>query len=149
MSEHKVTVAWQRDGSDFTVDRFKRAHEWRFEGGVTVPGSSAPGYGGDPDLVDPEEAFVAALSSCHMLFFLALSAKRGILVDHYDDDAVGVLQKAPDGKTWMTDVTLRPRIVFADGHQPSDAEVDKLHHRSHELCFIANSVKTHVAIELR
>ena len=149
MSEHKVTVTWSRDGGDFSVKDFDRTHQWVFEGGVTVPGSSAPGYGGDPNLVDPEEAFVAALSSCHMLFFLALSAKRGIVIDRYDDDAVGVLQKGPDGKTWITDVTLRPLIAFADGHQPADADIAKLHERSHDLCFIANSVKTHVAVEPR
>ena len=149
MSEHKVTVTWSRGGKEFTLKDFSRAHEWVFEGGVRVPGSSAPAYGGDPSLVDPEEAFVAALSSYHMLFFLALSAKRGILIDHYDDDAIGVLQKGPDGKTWMTDVTLRPLIVFADGHRPSDEDIMKLHERSHDYCFIANSVKTHVAVEPR
>lgn len=149
MSEHKATVIWARGGKDFTVESFERNHEWVFEGGVRVPGSSAPGYGGDPSLVDPEEAFVASLSSCHMLFFLALSAKRGILIESYEDDAIGVLQKGPDGKTWMTDVTLRPAIVFADGHQPSAEDIDKLHERSHHLCFIANSVKTHIAVEPR
>ena len=149
MSEHKVTVTWARDGKDFTLESFSRTHEWVFEGGVRVPGSSAPGYGGDPSLVDPEEAFVAALSSCHMLFFLALCAKRGIVIERYEDDAVGVLRKGPDGKTWMTDVTLRPLIAFAEGHRPADEDVTKLHERSHDYCFIANSVKTDVRVEPR
>ncbi|NBC31296.1 MAG: OsmC family peroxiredoxin [Alphaproteobacteria bacterium] len=149
MSEHKVCVTWHREGRDFSPESLDRTHEWVFEGGVRVPGSSAPGYGGDPALVDPEEAFVAALSSCHMLFVLALAARRGFVIESYEDDAIGVLQKGPDGKQWMTDVTLRPRIVFAEGKEPSAADMDKLHHRAHELCFIANSVKTDVAVEPR
>ena len=153
MGEHVATVAWRRSPSDdFATSRYSRRHEWRFDGGVVVPGSPSPSVVAPPlsaeDAVDPEEAFVAALASCHMLFFLSIAAKRGFVVDSYEDAAIGHLAKGDDGKTWMTEVTLRPAVVF-DGVAPDAAELDKLHHRAHELCYIANSVRTRVAVEPR
>lgn len=150
MSEYTATIYWQRLGAVFTDQKYSRAHEWRFDGGVTVPGSSSPHVVrvpySDPSAVDPEEAFVASLSSCHMLFFLSLAAKQGFVVDSYEDAAVGVMAKNEAGKMAMTVVTLRPKVVFA-GRQPSAQELHALHHRSHEECFIASSVKTDVRCE--
>lgn len=151
MAEYQAKIAWhRRDGEAFTDNRYSRAHEWSFDGGVTVPGSPSPHVVpapmSDAHAVDPEEAFVAALSSCHMLFFLSLAAKRGFVVDAYVDDAVGLLEEGSDGKTWMTRVTLRPRISFA-GDAPNADALAKLHHRSHELCYIANSVRSEVVVE--
>lgn len=147
MSEHKASVVWKRTSTDFTYDTYNRSHEWRFKGGHSVPASSAPAYRGDADRVDPEDAFVAALSSCHMLTFLAIAARKRLVVDAYEDDAVGHLEKGADGKLWMTRVTLRPRVVFS-GDTPVDAAaLDDLHHKAHEGCFIANSVKTQVGVE--
>lgn len=151
MSEYTSKVIWRRGaGEKFSDNQYSRRHRWVFDGGVEVPGSPSPHVVppplSDPSAVDPEEAFVAALSSCHMLFFLALAAKRGFVVDEYVDDAVGVLEKGADGKEWMTRVTLRPRVEFA-GRTPSGEELDALHHRAHELCYIANSVKTELTVE--
>jgi len=148
MAEHKATILWQRKGAAFTDNRYSRGHVWQFDGGVEVPASSSP-YNVRPPLsveaaVDPEEAFVAAISSCHMLWFLSLAAKRGFIVETYRDEAVGVLDKNGDGKQAVTVVTLRPRVSFADEHQPTESELDELHHQAHEECFIANSVKTEV-----
>ena len=147
MSEYTATIYWQRLGAVFTDQKYSRAHEWRFDGGVTVPGSSSPHVVrvpySDPSAVDPEEAFVASLSSCHMLFFLSLAAKQGLVIDSYEDAAVGVMAKNDAGKMAMTVVTLRPKVVFA-GRQPTPEELHELHHRSHEECFIASSVKTDV-----
>jgi organic hydroperoxide reductase OsmC/OhrA len=150
MSEYTSRVVWRRAADEkFTDNQYSRRHRWPFDGGVEVPGSPSPHVvpppQSDPSAVDPEEAFVAALSSCHMLFFLSIAAKRGFVVDEYVDDAVGVLEKGADGKQWMTRVTLRPRIEFA-GRAPSGDELDALHHRAHELCYIANSVKTEVTV---
>jgi organic hydroperoxide reductase OsmC/OhrA len=150
MSEYKATVYWQRFGAAFTDQKYSRAHEWRFDGGVTVPGSSSPHVVrpplSDPAAVDPEEAFVASLSSCHMLFFLSLAAKQGFVIDSYEDAAVGVMAKNAAGKMAMTVVTLRPKAIFV-GRQPTPQELQDLHHRSHEECFIASSVKTDVRCE--
>jgi len=147
MSEHKARIVWARTGDDFTVETFNRTHEWRFDHHLVVPGSSAPEYRGDPDHIDPEKALVGALSSCHMLFFLAYCARKGFVVERYEDDAVGILQKGPDGRTWITDVTLRPRIAFAEGKAPGPDDLKGLHDRAHHACFIANSVKTEVRVE--
>ena len=149
MSEHKASVIWTRNDADFLVETFDRNHEWAFEGGVRVPASSAPTYFGDPARVDPEEAFVASLSSCHMLYFLFFAARQGVIVDSYQDDAVGVLQKGPDGKLWMTDVTLHPRIRFGGEPRPSQADLAALHDKAHHYCFLANSVRTTVTVDPR
>ena len=149
--EYKATVRWTRDdGAVFTDNRYSRAHVWVFDGGVEVPASSAPASVPLPfsraDAVDPEEAFVAALSSCHMLFFLFFAAKRGFTVDAYEDQAVGILEKNERGKLFVSRVTLDPTIDFSGPKTPSADEIAELHHRSHEECFIANSVRTEVTV---
>lgn len=150
MSEYTATIAWQRLGAVFTDQKYSRAHQWRFDGGAVVPGSSSPHVVrvpfSDPAAVDPEEAFVASLSSCHMLFFLSLAAKQGFVVDRYDDPAVGVMARNEAGRMAMTLVTLRPKAVFS-GRQPSAEQLAELHHHAHEECFIAASVKTDVRCE--
>jgi organic hydroperoxide reductase OsmC/OhrA len=147
MAAHHATVAWKRTSADFTYDSYNRAHEVRFKSGaIVLPGSSAPEFRGDADRVDPEEAFVAALSSCHMLTFLAICARKRLTVDAYDDDAEGHLEKGENGKLWMARVTLRPRVRFAPGTAVDAATLDDIHHRSHAECFIALSVKTDVTV---
>ena len=148
LSEYFATVEWRRDGAVFTDNRYSRAHRWRFDGGLTVPGSSSPHVVrapySDPAAVDPEEAFVASVSSCHMLWFLVLAAKAKFVVDSYTDEAVGMMEKNAEGRLAITRITLRPKIAFAGAKTPSPAEIDALHHKAHEECFIANSVKTEV-----
>ena len=150
MSEYETTVHWSRQGAVFTDNRYSRAHIWRFDAGIEVPASSSPHVVPLPlsssDAVDPEEAFVVSLSSCHLLSFLALAAKKKWVVESYHDKAVGVLAKNAVGKFVMTRVTLRPEVVFA-GEPPTSADIMALHHRAHEECFIANSVKTEVLCE--
>jgi organic hydroperoxide reductase OsmC/OhrA len=148
MSEHHATIAWQRTSQDFTYQTYNRAHDWRFKA-VTVPASAAKEYRGDENRVNPEEALVAALSSCHMLVFLAVAAKRKAALDSYHDDAVGVLEKNADGKLAITRVTLRPKIVWSAGVTVSADDLAKMHHDAHEGCFIATSVKTEVSVEPR
>ena len=149
--EYTATVSWKRDGAVFTDLKFSRAHHWNFDGGITVQASSSPLSVRVPfskaEAVDPEEALVAALSSCHMLTFLYLAAKRGFVVDSYDDGAVGVMTKNDRGKLFVSKVALRPRIVFSDAKQPSDADLADLHHHAHEECYIANSVLAEVVVE--
>lgn len=146
MSEHVVDVSWSRGGREFTYQTYSRDHEWRFDGGVTVPGSAAPAYlGSDTGAVDPEEAFVASLSSCHMLTFLAIAAKKRLVVDSYVDHAVGEMAKNEAGRLAITKVTLHPVITFA-GETPDEAALERMHHLSHEQCFIANSVTTEVVV---
>jgi organic hydroperoxide reductase OsmC/OhrA len=153
MSEYVATVEWQRNGAVFSDNRYSRAHTWRFDGGLTVPGSSSPHVVrapySDPAAVDPEEAFVASVSSCHMLWFLVLAVKAGLIVDSYSDEAVGVMEKNAQGKLAITRIALRPRIEFSGAKVPTAAEIDALHHKAHEECFIANSVRTAIAVESR
>ena len=149
--EYTATTSWKRGSSEpFTDNKYSRAHTWAFDGGVTVPASSSPLSVRLPmsraDAVDPEEALVAALSSCHMLTFLYLAAKQGYVVESYDDAAVGVMTKNERGKLFMSKVALRPRIVFSGTKQPSAAELAQLHHHAHEECYIANSVLTDVVV---
>lgn len=146
MSEHVATIAWKRETESFAYDHYNRAHEWSFDGGVTVPGSASPLYKGDADRVDPEEAFVAALSSCHMLTFLAIAARKKLVVDAYEDRAVGHMDKNAEGKIAITSVDLHPHIVFAPGVDADAATLKKMHHDAHEHCFVANSVKTLVIV---
>lgn len=153
MSEYTAVIRWNRgQGEAFTDSRYSRGHTWEFDGGVTVPASSSPHVVPLPFSVaanvDPEEAFVAALSSCHMLVFLAIAAKRGFVVEEYADRAVGVMEKDARGKLSITEVTLRPRIVFSGDRRPTREQLEKLHHQSHDNCFIANSVKTRVTTEV-
>jgi organic hydroperoxide reductase OsmC/OhrA len=150
MGEHTSHVAWERGGAAFTDLRYSRAHRWSFDGGASVPASASPhnvaGPFADPAGVDPEEAFVAALSSCHMLTFLWLAARRGFVVDAYTDDAVGTMGKNAAGRDAVTRVRLRPEIRFSGARIPTDDEVRALHHEAHEQCFIANSVTTEVEV---
>jgi len=146
MSEHKATIKWARDGADFGYKTYSRDHVWRFDNGVETPASAAPAYLGNPQRVDPESAFVAALSSCHMLTFLALASNKGFVVDNYDDNAVGFLEKNANGKLAVTRVELRPRILFSGDKQPAQADLDWLHEKAHKECFIANSVTTKVSV---
>ncbi|WP_260293056.1 OsmC family protein [Sedimenticola hydrogenitrophicus] len=151
MSEYSARVTWQRGDANFLDNRYSRGHRWEFDGGLSVPASSSPQVVPVPlsveANVDPEEAFVASLSSCHMLFFLSLAARQGFRVDSYVDDALGVMGKDAAGRMAMLRVVLRPAIEFDGEHQPTVAQLEALHHQSHDLCFIANSVKTEVAVE--
>jgi organic hydroperoxide reductase OsmC/OhrA len=150
MSHYSATVSWRRNGEVFTDNRYSRGHEWSFDGGVTLRASSSPHVVprfSDPAGVDPEEAFVASLASCHMLSFLWLAAAKKYRVDSYIDEAQGTLAKNSKGKLAMVEVVLRPRIVFSGEEQPSPETLQELHHRAHEECFIANSVTTDVKCE--
>ena len=146
--EHRATVSWQRTSEAFTYETYNRAHEWSFHG-VTVPASAAPDFKGDAARVNPEEAFVASLSACHMLTFLAICTKRKLSLDAYRDEAIGYLEKNEQGRLAMTRVTLRPQITWSQGVSVPEADLEKLHHQAHEGCFIANSVKTNVTVEPR
>ena len=145
MSEHVVDVSWSRGEHEFTYRSYSRDHTWTFDGGDTVTASANPAYLGSEAAVDPEEAFVAALASCHMLTFLAVAAKKRFVVNAYDDHAVGVLAKNEAGRVAITEITLSPRIVFA-GTEPDPATLEQMHHLAHEQCFIANSVTTQVTV---
>jgi organic hydroperoxide reductase OsmC/OhrA len=152
MSTYTATIRWTRDPStDFSRGQYSRAHSWEFDGGVTVPASPSPHVvpqpWSDTSAVDPEEAFVASLASCHMLFFVDLARRAGFTVDSYVDEAEGVLEKRDDGKMWMSQVIMHPRVEFSGDKRPSEADIADLHHRAHDQCFIANSVTTKVVVE--
>jgi organic hydroperoxide reductase OsmC/OhrA len=148
--EYRAVVAWRLAGEDYAKGRYSRGHEWRFDGGVTVPASASPSVVPPPfsraDAVDPEEALVAAISSCHMLTFIDLARRAGVEVRAYEDEAVGVMERIAQNRMAVTKVRLRPRIVFG-GAPPDAAKLDRLHREAHELCFIANSVKTEIVVE--
>lgn len=150
MSEHTATVEWARGDQPFVDNHYSRAHDWRFDGGAVVRGSSAPTSVpvpfSDPAAVDPEEALVAAVSSCHMLFFLAYAAKAGLVVDRYADAAVGTLALDERGRTSMTEIVLRPRIDWS-GAAPSAEVLADLHRRAHDSCYVANSLRGDVRVE--
>jgi organic hydroperoxide reductase OsmC/OhrA len=149
--EYHALIHWARGDAPFLDNRYSRGHSWSFDGGIEVPASSSPHVVRVPmsvaAAVDPEEALVAALSSCHMLWFLNLAAESGFIVDDYRDDAVGLMGKNAAGKIAMLRVTLRPQISFAGATRPTVAALAALHHRAHEACFIANSVTTDVRVE--
>lgn len=151
MGIYSATIIWQRNDAVFTDKRYSRAHAWQFDGGCTVPASSSPHIVplpySDASAVDPEEAFVASLSSCHMLCFLSIAAKRGYVVDDYRDEAQGVMEKCTDGKLSITQVTLRPCANFSGKQVPTALDIQHMHHEAHEECFIASSVKTEVRCE--
>ena len=151
MSEHRATIRWTFPGGEFAKGRYSRDHTWSFDGGLTVPASSSPAAVPKPwsneAHVDPEEAFVASLSSCHMLTYLYLAAKAGFEIASYEDEAVGTMTKDGRGIPWVSTVALRPRIVYSGARRPSATEEEALHHTAHEHCFIANSVKTEVTVE--
>jgi organic hydroperoxide reductase OsmC/OhrA len=147
MSEHKVTLTWQRGDTPFEYQKYSRDHTWKFDGGHEMEASAAPAYLGNPKNVDPEEAFVASLSSCHMLTFLAVACKKKFVMDEYTDEAVGHMEKNENGKMAITRVELHPKITFSGDLQPTEQELDEMHHFAHDNCFIANSVKTKVTVE--
>jgi organic hydroperoxide reductase OsmC/OhrA len=150
MSEHHAGVRWQRTSADFVYDRYNRAHDVVFKrGAIILPSSSAPAFKGDAGRVDPEEAFVSALSSCHMLSLLAICARKRLSVDSYEDDAVGFLEKGEKGRLQITRVILHPKIRFTAGTSMNSELLTQIHHHAHEECFIANSVTTHVTVEPR
>ncbi len=150
MSEHRATVSWHFGGGDFLKGKYSREHVWSFDGGQRVPASASPTVVpvpfSNPANVDPEEAFVASVSSCHMLTFLYLASKAQFQIQQYEDSAVGVMTRNEAGVPWVSAITLRPRITYAGDKRPSPAEEKHLHHLSHEQCFIANSIKTVVTV---
>ncbi len=151
MAGYTADIAWLRGDQDFLGSHYSRRHMIRFDGGVELPGSSSPHVVplpyADPTAVDPEEMFVASIASCHMLWFLAIAAKRKFCVDRYTDCAEGVMAKNADGKEFVSRVTLRPEVAFSGERKPSEDELRALHHRAHEECFIANSVRTEIRCE--
>jgi len=151
MSEYTAETIWNRGEQDFLSGRYSRRHLLRFDGGIEVPGSSSPHVVpvpySDPNAVDPEETFIAALSSCHMLWFLSIAASHRFVVDSYKDAATGILAKNAEGRMAMSQVTLRPDVQFSEEHLPSREEVQNMHERAHEACFIANSVRTQLHCE--
>jgi len=151
--EYRADVIWTREGAVFTDNRYSRGHVWRFDGGVEVPASSSPLSVKLPlsreDAVDPEEALVAAVSSCHMLFFLGFAAKAGFVVDKYEDAALGVMTKNEQGKLFVSKITLSPAITFSGSKRPSAQELDALHHHAHDECYVANSVRAEVVVAAR
>ena len=154
MSEHRATVQWQRGtGEAFSKGRYSRAHTWHFDGGAQVRASASPHVvpapWSDAAGVDPEEAYVAALSSCHMLWFLSLAAAAGFVVESYADDAIGHMSEVRPQRPAVTLVTLRPRVIFDAAHAASATQLDALHHAAHDHCFLANSVRTEIRIESR
>lgn len=148
MAQHIATVTWQRGTDDFLDKRYHRAHTWQFDGGATVAASSSPHVVplpySDAMAVDPEEAYVAALSSCHMLWFLDLASRAGFRLDRYTDAAVGTMAQNEQGQLVVTHVQLKPVTCFDVAHAPSAAQLEDLHHRAHAACFLANSVKTQI-----
>lgn len=151
MAQYTAETLWLRGAQDFLGNRYSRKHVLRFDGGIEVPGSSSPHVVPLPmseaAAIDPEEAFVSSLSSCHMLWFLSIAAKHGFCVDRYYDAAVGSMAKNGEGRMAITVVTLRPEVTFSGDRQPSREEIGHLHHTAHEACFIANSVKSEVRCE--
>jgi organic hydroperoxide reductase OsmC/OhrA len=151
MAQFTATVEWSRGDAAFTDKRYSRAHTWRFDGGAVVPGSSSPHsvalpYS-DASAVDPEEAFVAAVASCHMLWFLSTAAQRGFRVDAYRDAAAGTMAPNEEGRLAITRVVLRPAATFGGTPLPAAADIAAMHHEAHEACFIANSVRSQIVIE--
>ncbi len=151
MSEHKATIRWTFTEGDFLKGRYTREHTWSFDGGTTIAASASPAAVPKPfcnaALVDPEEAFVASIASCHMLTYLFLAGKAGFQIASYEDEAVGQLTKNERGVPWVSSVVLHPRIQYAGDRRPSDADHERLHHAAHEQCFIANSVRTDVTVQ--
>lgn len=151
MSSHAADLIWQRDGGDFLAKRYSRRHTLRFDGGLELPASASPAIVpeplSDPRALDPEEAFVAALASCHCLWFLSIAADRGHCVDRYEDRATGTVAPDGGGRLAMTEVTLHPRVTFSGTTLPTAEHIREMHHAAHEHCFIANSVKTRVRCE--
>ncbi|HWF19585.1 MAG TPA: OsmC family protein [Verrucomicrobiae bacterium] len=151
MSEHKATIQWQRGSADFLSGKYSREHTWTFDGGVTVAASASPAVVpvpyANPANVDPEEAFVASVSSCHMLTFIYLAQQQGIQIETYCDNAVGHMTKNEKGVPWVSSIELHPQIIYGGPKLPSPTEEEHLHHLAHDQCFIANSIKTEVTVK--
>ena len=150
MSEHKATIRWQRTDADFLKGKYSREHTWAFDGGSVLNASPSPSVVpvpySNPVLIDPEEAFVASLSSCHMLTYLYLASREGFQIDSYEDEAIGHMTKNEKGIPWISSVVLHPKILYSGDRLPTSTDETRLHHRAHEQCFIANSVKTEVTV---
>ena len=150
MSEHKASIRWKCSGPSFLKGQYSREHAWIFDGGATVAASPSPSVvpapWSNPAFIDPEEAFVASIASCHMLTYIFLASRNGFQVDSYQDDAVGVMTKNEKGIPWVSAVTLSPKIVYSGAKLPTAADEDRLHHAAHEQCFIANSVRTSITV---
>jgi organic hydroperoxide reductase OsmC/OhrA len=153
MGEYKATIKWQRTNPEFVRGKYSREHTWTFDGGVTVPASASPHVvpapWSNPANVDPEEAFIAAISSCHLLTFLYLAARQGFQIDSYEDEAVGTMTKNEKGVPWVSAVALNPKIVYSGDKIPTAADAEHLHHLAHEQCFIAQSIKTQVDVHTK
>ena len=151
MAEHRATIRWRHTSGDFRKGTYSREHTWTFDGGVSVPGSSSPHVVREPysnaSCVDPEEAFVASISSCHMLTFVYLAQQRGFEVVSYEDEAVGRMAKNERHVPWVSAVDLHPRVVWAGDPQPTAAEIAALHEAAHEECYISQSVKTEICVK--
>ena len=151
MSEHKATIRWAQAEGEFLKGRYSREHTWTFDGGLTLPASPSPSAVPKPYCneasVDPEEAFVASLSSCHMLTYLFVAMKAGFQVVSYEDEAVGTMTKNERGIFWVSSVVLNPRIVYGGDKRPTHEDESRLHHAAHDQCFISNSVKTEVTVQ--
>ena len=147
MHEYRATTTWRRTSADFTYESYNRAHEVKFGGGEVVPWSAAPEFKGEAQRVNPEEAYVASLSTCHMLTFLAIAARKRFVVDSYIDEAAGVMERNESGKYWVSRVTLRPKATFSGPHQPSAQELSELHRAAHDNCFVGNSVRTDIKVD--
>jgi organic hydroperoxide reductase OsmC/OhrA len=148
MTEHVAEIVWRRETENFAYEDYDRTHLWRFDNGLEVKAASAPNYLGSPSCVDPEEAFVASVSSCHMLTFLAIASRKRLTVDSYEDKAVGHMEKNAAGRLAIMRVELNPKVAFAAGVNVDVSALEKLHHVSHEECFIANSVKTDIVVNI-
>lgn len=149
MSEHHATLSWRRGDAGAGYQEYPRSHAWAFpRSGLSLPATAAPDFLGDADAVDPEEAFTAALASCHLLTFLAIASMSGYAVDSYEDSPAGHLEKAEDGKPWLARVVMRPRVTFGGEKQPAPEQLQALHEKAHRECFLARSVKTAVTWEL-
>src|SRR5262245_16857257 len=150
MANHKATISWKRTSPDFLKGKYSREHTWTFDGGLAVPASSSPSVVpapySNPANVDPEEALVAAVSSCHMLTYVYLASKQGFQVDSYEDEAVGAMTKNEHGVPWVSSIVLNPKIAYSGEKLPEPADEERLHHLAHEQCFISNSVKTQVTV---
>ena len=150
MNRYQVTVRWQRENDKFIDNKYSRKHSWHFDGGIEIQASASPHIVPEPysesAAIDPEEAFVASISSCHMLWFLSLAAQEGLVIERYEDQAEGIMQKNKQGKLAITEVILKPVVAFGQANNPSLKLLDSLHKKAHDRCFIAHSVKTEITI---
>ncbi|MFK5986102.1 MAG: OsmC family protein [Pseudomonadota bacterium] len=147
-SEHKVKLHWQKETESFAYKDYNREHDLIFSDKTIVRASSAPQFMGDPDAVDPEQSYVSAIASCHLLFFIAFCSKKRLSLLDYKDSAIGILEPSEQGALWISKVILTPQVTFAAGEKPENEELERLHAMAHKNCFLANSVKTEVVIEV-